>query len=110
MPVSRTVDGSLMPDEFKLHQIAKRADEAKAILDSPLLAESLALMRGTYLGQLVETDVTQTALRDKCWMMVRCVDVFKDHLVNVLNKGVVAKSDLQRLAQEGERKKRFGIV
>lgn len=99
-----------MPDEFKLHEAAKRGDEAKALLDSPLLAESFAKLKAGYLEQLMATDVTQTGIRDKCWMAARVVDVVKDHLITVANNGVVAKSDLDRLAKEGERKKRFGIV
>lgn len=99
-----------MPDEFKLHQIAKRADEAMALLENPLLSESFEKLKQTYIDQLMDTNVTQSDLRDRCWMAARVVDVVKDHLTAIVNNGVVAKSDLDRLAQEAQRKKRFGIV
>lgn len=99
-----------MMDEFRAHQTAKRGDEAKALLESPLLTEAFNKLRANYLDKLMETDATQSSIRDKYWMAARVVDVVRDHLTAVVNDGVVAKSDLQRLAQEGERKKRFGIV
>ncbi|OAF05456.1 hypothetical protein AYJ54_00695 [Bradyrhizobium centrolobii] len=99
-----------MQPEFKLHQDIKAGDEARALLESKLLKECFAKLKQTYLDQLLNTDVTQTAFRDKCWMAARVVDVVQDHLVTVVNNGAVAKSDLAKLAQEAERKKRFGII
>lgn len=99
-----------MLSEFELHQVAKRADEAKGLLESPLLTECFAKLKQTYVDQLLNTDVTQGSLREKCWMAARVVDVVKDHLVTVVNDGAVAKSDLEVLAREAERKRRFGIV
>lgn len=99
-----------MRSEFENKQAARRGDEAKALLDSPLLTECFAKLKQTYVDQLLATNVTETAFRDKCWMAARVVDVVKDHLVAVVNDGAVAKADLETLRQEGERKKRFGIV
>lgn len=99
-----------MRSEFENKQAARRADEAKALLDSPLLTECFAKLKQTYVDQLLQTNVTETGFRDKCWMAARVVDVVKDHLVTVVNDGAVAKADLETLRQEGERKKRFGIV
>lgn len=99
-----------MASEFELHQAAKRADQAKALLESELLKQCFAALRQNYLDKLMETDATQSSIRDKYWMAARVVDVVQEHLVRVVNDGVVAKSDLQKLAQEGERKRRFGIV
>lgn len=99
-----------MRSEFEIRQTAKRAEDARALLESPLLTECFAKLKQTYVDQLLQTNVTETAFRDKCWMAARVVDVVKDHLVAVLNDGAVAKADLETLRQEGERKKRFGIV
>jgi hypothetical protein len=97
-------------DEFQLHQTSQRGDEAKALLESPLLTEAFAKLKAGYLEQLMDTNVLQSDIRDKCWMAARVVDVVKDHLIKVINNGVVAKSDLDQLAKEAERKKRFGII
>lgn len=99
-----------MPSEFDLHKATKEGDEARAFLESDVISKRLDHLRQNYIDQLIATDVTQDSFREKCWMMVRCVDVFREHLTIVVNNGVVAKSDLERLAREGERKKRFGIV
>jgi hypothetical protein len=97
-----------MPDEFQLHQASKRGDDAKLLLESPLLAEAFAKLKQNYLDQLMATDVTQSDIRDKCYLAARVVDVVRDHLSNVVTNGVVAKHDLQQLAKEAERKKLFG--
>lgn len=95
-----------MRAEFELHQASKRADEARALLESPLLKQSFEKLKQGYLDQLLDTDVTQSSFRDKCWMAARVVDVVRDHLIAVVNDGAVAKSDLNKLAQEGERKRK----
>jgi len=97
-----------MPAEFDLYQASKRADDARALLESPLLKQSFENLKKTYLDQLLNTDVTQSSFRDKCWMAARVVDVVRDHLIAVVNDGAVAKSDLNKLAQEGERKRKTG--
>lgn len=99
-----------MPNEFDLHKAAKLGDEAKNLLDSPLLKASFDKLKQSYIDMLMQTDATQSSVRDKYWMAARVVDVVMDHLTNVLNNGVVAKSDLEKLANEGDRKRRFGIV
>lgn len=99
-----------MRPEFELHQLAKRGDDARALLESPLLAEAFAKLRQNYIDRLMETDATQSSVRDKYWMAARVVDVVKDQLTAMVSEGVVAKSDLDGLAQVGERKRRFGLV
>lgn len=99
-----------MPDEFSLHKAAKAGDDAKALLESPTLTEAFQKLKQAYLAQLMDTNVMQADIRDKCWMAARVVDVVKDHLTAIVNDGALAKSDLEQLAREGERKKRFGIV
>lgn len=99
-----------MKTEYELRQETQRGDAARALLDNPLLSECFDKLKQTYLDQLMQTNVTQGDLREKCWMAARVVDVVRDHLVTVVGTGTVAKSDLDQLAHEGERKRRFGIV
>ena len=99
-----------MRPEFELHQTAKRGDDAKALLESPILAEAFEKLRKNYIDRLMETDATQSAIRDKYWMAARVVDVVKDQLTAMVSEGIVAKSDLAGLAQVGERKRRFGVI
>ena len=99
-----------MPSEFENQQAVNRAAEAKALLESTLLTESFAKLRRGYIDQLMNTDATQSAIRDKYWMAARVVDVVKDHLVKVVNDGAVARADLEKIAREGERKRRFGVL
>lgn len=99
-----------MPSEFEMQQAVNRAANARALLDNPLLAESFAKLKQNYVDQLMGTDATQSSIRDKYWMAARVVDVVRDHLVAVVNDGAVARSDLEKIAREGERKRRFGVV
>lgn len=92
--------------EFELHQAARAGDDAKALLENKLLAASFEKLKQNYIDKLMDTDATQSDIRDKYWMAARVVDVVKDHLVVLLNNGAVAKSDLERLAKDGERKRR----
>lgn len=98
-----------MQTETEIQKAAQRGIDAKALLESPLLAESFGRLKQTYIDQLMATDVTQSELRDRCWLAARVVDVVRDHLTKVVNDGVVAQSDLDRLAKEAQRKKRFGL-
>jgi hypothetical protein len=98
-----------MQTEYQLVQAAKSGEQARALLESPILAECFAKLKQGYLDQLMATDVTQGDFREKCWMAARVVDVVKDHLTAIVNNGAVAKSDLEALAREAERRKRFGV-
>mgnify|MGYP000081241704 FL=1 len=99
-----------MPSEFELQQRVNRAAEAKTLIESQMLTECFNKLRQNYIDRLMETDASQSDIRDKYWMAARVVDVVRDHLVTIVNDGSVARSDLEQLAREGERKKRFGLV
>lgn len=99
-----------MKSEFESQQAVNRAAEAKSLQESKLLAECFVKLRQNYIDKLMETDATQSDIRDRYWMAARVVDVVRDHLVAVINDGAVSRSDLEKLAREGERKRRFGVV
>jgi hypothetical protein len=99
-----------MPSEFESQQAVNRGQDARNLLESPLLREAFAKLKAGYIEQLMNTDATQSDIRDKYWMAARVVDVVRDHLTKVINDGAVARHDLEKLAREGERRKRFGIV
>lgn len=97
-----------MADEFKLNNITNRAAKAKALIEDELLSESFRVLRESYMGQLMATNVMQSDVRDKCYMAVRVLDVVQSHLKKTIDEGKVAQSDLKELAKTAERKKLFG--
>jgi len=99
-----------MIDDAKLHKALSRGDRAAALLKNELLTEAFDTLKQNYLDQLMATDVTQSGIRDKCYMAARIVDVVRDHLAKVISDGKMAKSQLNDLTKEAERKKLLGII
>jgi predicted kinase len=97
-------------DESKLRQDAARARKADALLNDELLTEAFAKLKEGYLTQWEATTVEQQFLREKYWLAARMVGVVKDHLITVVANGKLASTELKRIEDEAERKKRFGIL
>ena len=66
-----------------------RAHRAARLMDDELLNEALDLMRETYLNTWEHTPVRDVLLREKLWMMISAVRLFKQHLRSVLDGGKV---------------------
>lgn len=99
-----------MIDEHKLLRENSRAVEAQALLDNALFNDALATLEAEYIKAWKATLLRDTDGRERVWQAVQIVGKIKDHIVAVLNDGKLAAAQLKELAENTERKKRFGIV
>jgi hypothetical protein len=102
------------PDDMQLHNDVTRAERARALLDSDVLAEAFAALERSYLDAWRTTHVDDTAAREKLFLAVNIVAKVRDQLARVVADGALAQRELKQLADEiartAERKRRFGIV
>jgi hypothetical protein len=89
-------------DEDKLRRDVVRAAEAKQLLESELLNESLEYLKQSYMQKLMLC--TTKELRESAWHLVKAVDHIKDHLVTVLNDGRLADRQIAELVKQEELK------
>ena len=98
------------PGNLALERAARRGDAARALLDNDLLNESLERLTADYIDAWQKTDARDTDARERLWQAVQIVGKVKNHLVNVVNNGVVARKDINDIARLGERRKFLGVV
>lgn len=99
-----------MTDEVKLHQDAARASRAKLLLENELLIESFKALEDTYTAAWRNTTIDDVTGREKLFLAINVVGKVREHLNSVITNGVLAKRELDQIANLAERKKRFGIV
>lgn len=99
-----------MIDEARLQRQAARSVRAKALLDNDLLKEAFDTLERDYTTALFETKPQDQVAREKLYMAVNVVRKVRDHLAFVVNDGKLAQKQLNEIATEAERKKRFGII
>lgn len=97
-------------DEAKLHKALSRGDRAASLLKNELLTEAFDALERDYSAALFETKPQDTVAREKLYLAVNVTRKVRDHLTAVVNDGKVAQANLNKLAAEFERKKRFGII
>lgn len=99
-----------MSDEYKLGQIVKRSEEARAILESPLLVDAFKGLEDAYTAAWRATNIDDVSGREKLFLAINVVGKVRDHLSSIVSNGSVAEAELKALRETAERKKRFGIL
>jgi len=100
----------LVTDEIKLTRDTEQANRARILLDDPMLQEAFKTLEQAYIDRWRVTDIHDDKGREKLFVAVNVVGKVKDHLALIVSNGSVAKSALDDLAKEAERKKRFRII
>ena len=99
-----------MSDEFKLQQDASRAARADGLLKNELLAEAYDKLEADLIAAWIASNPRDTDGRERCFHAVHANRKHKEYLVSIVNNGKLAAAELKQLADNVERKKRFGII
>ncbi len=94
----------------KLHDAITRGGRAKQLLGDELLAEAFKTLEDAYIAAWRATKPDATADREKLFIAVNMVGKVRDHLTSVASNGSIAQAELNKLIENAERKKRFGII
>src|SRR5262249_21140551 len=99
-----------MSDEIALAKDAARGARAKALVENELLVEAFAELEKEYTAAWRSTGARDSEAREKLYLAVNIVGKVREHLNYVINNGKLAQAELNNLASDIERKKRFGII
>lgn len=99
-----------MIDELKANREVTRGAQAKALLESDLLKEAFSDLEKAYIERWQKSHIDDEKGREKLFLAVNIVGKVREHLSTVIANGHFAAKQLDDLAKETERKKRFGIV
>ena len=99
-----------MPDEDDLSRIAAKGLRAQQLLENELLQGAFRSLEESYSAAWRNTTIEEIGAREKLFLAINIVGKVRDNLTTVLTNGKLAASDLKRLVETSERKKRFGII
>jgi hypothetical protein len=99
-----------MIDELKANNEMSRGARAKALLDNELLDEAFTALEAAYVERWRATHIDDERGREKLFIAVNVVGKVRAHLSTVIANGNVAAKQLDDLARDTQRRKRFGIV
>lgn len=85
-----------------------RGNQARALLDNPILTECFETLRAEYLKAWEATGARDTDARERLWQAVQIVGKVRTHLNGVVSGGKLAQREIDDMA--GKKPKRFGIV
>jgi hypothetical protein len=99
-----------MPDELALGSRMSRGTRAEQLVNDDLLKEAFAALENEYIVAWRQTEVRDTAYREKLHIAINVIGKVKEHLAMVAADGKLAAKELDILSKAAEPKKRFGIV
>ena len=97
-----------MTDEIKLTMDTQRAARASILLSDPMLVEAFTLLERAYIERWRATHIDDDKGREKLFVAVNVVGKVMDHLNHIISNGKMAAAELDNLARQAERMKRFG--
>lgn len=97
-------------NEAKLHADFSRGARAQSLLENELLTEAFEQLEKAYVERWRASHIDDATGREKLFLAVNVVGKVKDHLLKIMSDGSLAKTELDLLAKEADRKKRFGII
>lgn len=77
-----------------------RAKRAALLIDDELLKEAFSTLEAAYVEGWKSTKAIDTDTRERVWIALQVLGAVRQHLNTVLNDGVIAQSDLERLKAE----------
>lgn len=99
-----------MIDEDKLAFDASKAVRAQNLLDNELFAESHAKLEADLVAAWIASEPRDVEGREAAWRMIHANRKQKDFFQAVVNNGKLAAAELKALADNTERKRRFGVI
>ena len=83
----------------KMERAINRGEEARALLENPLLTEAFNRLDSEYIAAWRVSAVRDMAAREKLWQAVNIVALVRAHLFKIMNDGKLAKADLEMRAK-----------
>jgi hypothetical protein len=80
-----------------LEQESRRGEQARRLLEDPLLQEAFATVENALREAWIATQDDATAERERLWLMVKLMGRVRIHLVDVLQTGRLADDQLAGL-------------
>lgn len=100
-----------MADEMKLTADIGRARRAQELLENELLVEAFEALEQAYISRWRATHIDDDKGREKLFVAINVVGKVRDHLSAIVNMdGKMAAAQLKGLAEDAQRKKRYGII
>jgi hypothetical protein len=96
-------------DEHKAIRESTRGAKAQELLNNEMLTEAFEILEQNYISAWRATHVNDQTSREKLFLAINVVGKVKQHLETAVSNGSMSAKDLKDLAEESERKKRFGI-
>lgn len=80
------------------HIDVQRAMQAEELINNPLLNETLNSMEREYLAAWRTSKLPDIEERERLWLATQVLDQVRNHLRIVLENGVVARREIDRIA------------
>lgn len=77
---------------------AQRGRAAEDLLENPLLVEAFDNLEAAYLAEWRASKPLELEERERLWLAVQVLGEVRQHLRVIVENGVIAKRDLERLA------------
>jgi hypothetical protein len=78
----------------------QKGQQAKRLLDDPLLKEGFEYLFEQYKKEIFNTSYNDHEQRQVLWMAYNLLDKIKGHLVTVMETGKLASSELENLTRQ----------
>lgn len=72
-------------------------EKARSVVDNEAYKEAFANLRTLYTESLINTAEDESAKREKAYIAIRMLDEVQANLVNMMDKGKLAKQHLDKL-------------
>ena len=83
-----------------LDQQIHRGNQARILLDEPLLKEAFEYLNDSYRSEIFKTSYSDHEQRQVLWMAYNMLDKIKGHLVSVMETGKLAAAELDNLKRQ----------
>ena len=83
-----------------LNNQVQRGQQAKRLLNDPLLKEGFEYLFEEYKKEIFNTSYNDHEQRQVLWMAYNLLDKIKGHLVTVMETGKLASSELENLTRQ----------
>ena len=77
---------------------ARKGHEAKELLENPILVEAFEALEREYLKAWRQSKPADDEERERLWLAVGILDEIKRHLRVVVENGVMAKRDIDKIS------------
>ena len=97
-----------MTDEISLTKATQKAAQAQRLLTDPLYVESFNALEAQLIQAWIASDPRDTEGRERCFQAVHANRKQRDYFASIMDGGKMAQAQLDDLARQAERRKRFG--